>query len=105
MFVKSPVEKEVIPSMLFVASVQEEFTYHPRKRMNNELFSGAPTGTLKQISQTGYINSELFLEWLNHFVAHVKPSSNDPVLLIGTIMHHTALLQQYCSAETTISHF
>jgi hypothetical protein len=54
----------------------------PRKRMNNKLFSGAPTGTLKQISETGYLNSELFLEWLNHFVAHVKPSSDDPVLLI-----------------------
>jgi hypothetical protein len=28
------------------------------------------------------MNSELFLEWLNHFVAHVKSSNDDPVLLI-----------------------
>jgi hypothetical protein len=50
--------------------------------LNNELFFGALKGTLKQTSETGYMNSELFLEWLNHFVAHVKPFNDDPVLLI-----------------------
>jgi hypothetical protein len=66
----SPTGVYVPPAMIF-----------PRKRLNNELFSDALMGTLKQISETGYMNSELFLEWLNNFVAHVKHSSDDPVFL------------------------
>jgi hypothetical protein len=67
----SPMGVDIPPAMIF-----------PRKRINNELFSGDPIGTLKQISYTGYMNSGLFLEWLNHFVTHVNPSSDDPVFLI-----------------------
>ena len=29
------------------------------------------------------MNSDLFLDWLKHFVHHVKPSAEDPVLLIA----------------------
>ena len=54
----------------------------PRKRMKMELFENAPTRTLPLVSESGYMNSELFLNWLQHFVDHVKPSDNDPVLLI-----------------------
>jgi hypothetical protein len=56
----------------------------PRKGMYNELFSGAPTRTLRQISETGYMNFEL----LNHLAAQVKPSSDDPVLLV--VVNHAS---------------
>lgn len=55
----------------------------PRKRMNHLLFKGAPTGTLGLVTETGYMNSDLFLEWLKHFVHHVKPSAEDPILLVA----------------------
>ncbi|KAJ8891449.1 hypothetical protein PR048_003977 [Dryococelus australis] len=36
-----------------------------RKRTNTMLYKDAPTGTLPLINDTGYMNSDLFLEWLN----------------------------------------
>ncbi|GBM92970.1 hypothetical protein AVEN_203926-1 [Araneus ventricosus] len=55
----------------------------PRKRMNPLLYKDAPNGTLPLISDTGYMNSHLFIDWLKHFVKHTKPSAEDPVLLIA----------------------
>ncbi|GBN42246.1 hypothetical protein AVEN_185544-1 [Araneus ventricosus] len=54
----------------------------PRKKMNPLLYKDAPIATLPVISDTGYINSHLFIDWLKHFVKHAKPSTEDPVLLI-----------------------
>ncbi|GBM32346.1 hypothetical protein AVEN_10678-1 [Araneus ventricosus] len=60
----------------------------PRKRMNPVLYKDAPNGTLPWISDTGYMNSHLFNDWLKHFVKHAKPSAEDPVLLIAD--NHTS---------------
>ncbi|GBL80819.1 hypothetical protein AVEN_26249-1 [Araneus ventricosus] len=60
----------------------------PRKRMNPLLYKDAPNGTLPLISDTGYMNSHLFIEWLKHFVKLAKPSVEDPVLLIAD--NHTS---------------
>lgn len=53
-----------------------------RKRQPQELEIGAPTGSIVTISDTGYINSELFVDWLKHFHSHVSSSKDDPVLLL-----------------------
>ena len=50
--------------------------------MNNALFAEAPVGSLKLISDKGYMTSDLFLQSLEHFATHVKPCSNDAILLI-----------------------
>lgn len=55
----------------------------PRKRMNHLLFKDSVPGTLNLVTETGYMNSDLFLEWLKHFVHHTKPSQDDPVLLVA----------------------
>ncbi|GBN40088.1 hypothetical protein AVEN_258208-1 [Araneus ventricosus] len=55
----------------------------PRKRMNRLLYKDALNGTLPLISDTGSMNSHLFIDWLKHFVKHAKPSAEDPVLLIA----------------------
>lgn len=73
-----------------------------RKRMKEELFYGAPPGTLKMISDSGYMNTELFLVWLHHFSTFVKPSESDPVVLI--MDNHIS----HCSLEAVLfarSHF
>ncbi|KAF2891116.1 hypothetical protein ILUMI_15057, partial [Ignelater luminosus] len=54
----------------------------PRKRMKDELFLNAPTGTCKMVSESGFINSELFCHWLVHFKNNSRPSVENPVLLI-----------------------
>ena len=53
-----------------------------RKRNKPELVDHAPPGTLAQCSANGWIDAGLFLEYLKHFVAHVKCSKDLPVLLI-----------------------
>lgn len=53
-----------------------------RKRMAPELAIGAPPGAIVTISDTGYINTELFVKWLKHFIEHVKPSPEKKVLLL-----------------------
>ncbi|GBM16040.1 hypothetical protein AVEN_108620-1 [Araneus ventricosus] len=55
----------------------------PRKRMNPLLYKDAPNGTLPLISDIGYMNSHLYIDWLKHFVKHAKLSTEDPVLLIA----------------------
>jgi hypothetical protein len=53
-----------------------------RKRMCHELCSEAAVGTLRVISGTGYMNTDLFMECLQHFENHVKATEIDPVLLV-----------------------
>ncbi|KAK2578406.1 hypothetical protein KPH14_012738 [Odynerus spinipes] len=53
-----------------------------RKRMAPDLSEGAPPGSIVEISDTGYINTDLFVTWLKHFIAAVKPTMENKVLLI-----------------------
>lgn len=54
----------------------------PRTRMKAELLDGAPPGTISVCHPSGWIQSEIFVEWLNHFISSVKPKKEDPVLLL-----------------------
>nr|CAH7758059.1 unnamed protein product [Callosobruchus chinensis] len=53
-----------------------------RKRMMAELGVGAPPGCLVQISDTGYINTELFVVWLRKFIEVVRPTPENKVILV-----------------------
>lgn len=55
---------------------------YPRKRMSKALEKNGPIGTVYKCSKNGWINSELFLQWLGHFQKHVKATVTDPVLLV-----------------------
>lgn len=54
----------------------------PRIRMKAELLDGAPPGTVAVCHPSGWIQSEIFVEWLNHFISAVKPKKQNPVLLL-----------------------
>jgi len=54
----------------------------PRKHLSDALLHGAPSGTVGMCSDSGFINSDLFLDWLKHFQNTVKSSVQDPVLLV-----------------------
>lgn len=54
----------------------------PRKNYKAELFDGAPPGTLEMCHDTGYMVSELFGQWMDHFIKYVKPSREQKVILI-----------------------
>lgn len=54
---------------------------YPRKRCVPDTFKvGAIPITLFQTSESGWINSDIFLEWLQFFVSNIPPAR--PVLLV-----------------------
>lgn len=55
---------------------------YPRKREKEELLNGAPTGSLLMVSDSGFINTDLFLKWLVHFQKYTHSSIEKKVLLI-----------------------
>ncbi|KAJ8932058.1 hypothetical protein NQ314_014981 [Rhamnusium bicolor] len=55
---------------------------YPRKRMAPMLQNNGPIGASYMCSKNGWINSELFLDWLHHFQKHAKPTESDPILLV-----------------------
>ncbi|XP_024873488.1 uncharacterized protein LOC112455662 [Temnothorax curvispinosus] len=54
----------------------------PGVRMDSRLQHNGPIGALYGCSKNGWTNEVLFCQWLEHFVKHVKPTADDPVLLI-----------------------
>lgn len=54
----------------------------PRKNMKLELMNGTPPGSIYACHPSGWIQSEIFTDWLRHFISHVKPTEADPVLLV-----------------------
>ena len=50
--------------------------------MKPELHDGAPIGTVRSVSESGCMNSEVFRKYLQHVISHVKPSPAFPVLLV-----------------------
>ena len=60
------------------------------KNMKEELMDGAPAGSISSCHPSGWIQIDIFTEWLDHFVHLVKPSADDSVLLIvGGQYSHT----------------
>lgn len=55
---------------------------YPRKNRNDLLLRGAPPGTIYAVHPSGWIQQNLFTEWFRHFINCVKPSQDDPALLI-----------------------
>lgn len=68
-----------------------------RKRMKAELLDGAPLGSIGMVSDTSFINADLFLNRLTHFKDHTKKTKEDPVLLIldNHVSHSTIAAINY----------
>lgn len=73
----------------------------PRKRMSPQLEKGGPAGAIYRCSHNGWINEELFVEWLHHFKDNVKPTEEDPVLLVmdNHYSHVTLESYEFCKAH------
>jgi len=50
--------------------------------MKHDLMDGAPAGSISACHPSGWIKTDIFTKWFHHFVHFVKPSADDPVLLI-----------------------
>ncbi|XP_076388843.1 uncharacterized protein LOC100877113 [Megachile rotundata] len=63
-----------------------------RARMDDYLKSGAPPGSVFACSKSGWITSELFLQWLKHFIAYtrlVKSEQKQILFLLDGHSSHT----------------
>jgi len=54
----------------------------PRKRDHPLLMKGAPPDAIHACHPSGWIQTDLFIKWFQHFINYVKPSVSSPVLLI-----------------------
>ena len=54
----------------------------PRKRMNERLLNDAVPGTLGYVSGNGWIDSSLFVTYLDHFISYSNATKENKVLLI-----------------------
>lgn len=54
----------------------------PRVHFRNHFLNGAPTGAIGRASRSGWMNEELFSDFIQHFIQHVRCSKEKPVLLI-----------------------
>ena len=73
----------------------------PRKRMMETLMNGAPPQAVGYASTSGYVDSELFLKWLQHFAQLARPSSENPhiIILDGHHSHKTLAAIDFCRAN------
>ena len=70
----------------------------PRKKIRPELQDAAPPGSLIAHQENGWMDSNLFVKYLEHFVRHVRPSTSSKVLLIldGHHTHKTVAAVDFC---------
>ncbi|XP_072392356.1 uncharacterized protein [Diabrotica undecimpunctata] len=54
----------------------------PRENINQQLMKGDPTGSIMALHPSGWIQSNIFTRWFQHFIDTVKPTKKLPVLLI-----------------------
>ena len=54
----------------------------PRKNMTVRLLHGAPPGAIGATSPSGWINSQLYMQWLHHFIQHSGATPDHKVMLI-----------------------
>ena len=65
------------------------FVIFSRKSLNPDLTKGEVPGTLYGLSENGWMNSDLFLQWLsNHFLVYAPPSRPLLLLLDGHSSHY-----------------
>jgi len=46
----------------------------PKKRIYQNLLNAGPAGSIQAVSDSGWTNETIFMEWLSHFSSHVHPS-------------------------------
>ncbi|XP_022166412.1 tigger transposable element-derived protein 6-like [Myzus persicae] len=61
----------------------------PRVRLNPDFEEEAPPGSLVVCHPSGWMQSEIFVQWLHHFIKHTHPTKENPILLLldGHVTH------------------
>lgn len=62
-------------------SVPPHFIF-PRKRYHSHFVRDGPTGCIGSGNQSGWMTASEFIEFIKHFALHVRPTKENPVLLL-----------------------
>jgi hypothetical protein len=63
-----------------------------RKNTKEELMDGEPVATVSAFHQSRLVQMDIFTKWLDHFVHFVKPSADDPALLIVDVKKYLVIV-------------
>lgn len=72
----------IVCCMNAVGSFVPPLVIFPRKNMSEQLKKGAPPGTIFAVHPSGWIQSNLFTQWFQHFIEYTNPTQEKPVCLI-----------------------
>nr|CAI5835300.1 unnamed protein product [Callosobruchus analis] len=72
----------VVCAMNAVGTYIPPVLIYPRQRMNEDLMTGAPSGSVAFAQEKGWMTSEISCKWLEHFVRYTKVSKENRVLLL-----------------------
>lgn len=65
------------------ASIPATFIWPRKTNRNTEAYMrGTPTNSLGLFHESGWMTAPNFDVWMTHFIAHAKPTPDDPVLLL-----------------------
>ena len=66
-----------------------------RKRLADSLNIDAPNGTVFSCTESGWIDTDVFLQWLHHFISCMKSSpENKHLLLLDGHIYHSRNLEE-----------
>ncbi|CAH1975097.1 unnamed protein product [Acanthoscelides obtectus] len=76
----------------------------PRKKKNPRYMEGTPPGSSQLVTDSGWISSEAFLEWMKFFVSNVRPNEDHECLLIldNHAFHRSIDVLDYASQNNVI---
>lgn len=72
----------VICSMSAGGSYVPPMMIFPRTNMTDVLMKGAPPGSIGRAHPSGWVQTNLFTDWLKHFIEKTNPTVASPILLI-----------------------
>lgn len=72
----------IVCCMNAVGSFVPPLVIFPRKNMSEQLKKGAPAGTIFAVHPSGWIQTNLFTQWFQHFIEYTNPTKEKPVCLI-----------------------
>ncbi|XP_039288765.1 uncharacterized protein LOC111048698 [Nilaparvata lugens] len=65
-----------------VGNAVPPFFVYPRKRVNDRMTQGAPPGSCAVGGESGWMTTDSFNHYLDHFIKNVKCSPTNPVLVV-----------------------
>ncbi|KAJ4427571.1 hypothetical protein ANN_25219 [Periplaneta americana] len=73
---------EKTPGIESPETTKHDYGKDQRVNMKAELLDAAPNGSLAVCHKSGWIQNERFVQWCHHILSNVKPTKDDPVILV-----------------------